>query len=313
MTTNDNPIVSVIIPNYNHAVFLQQRIDSVLKQTYTEFELIILDDCSTDNSRNVIETYRDVPRVSHIMYNESNSGNPFIQWDKGIKLAKGEYIWIAESDDWCELSLLENLVKGLNEKPDCVVSYCQSYCIDNHNRINFQSNHISLGEYVNGKDFIGRYILKRNPIFNASMAVWRKNVYSKIKKDYINYKLTGDYFFWIELCAYGNVFISGKLLNYFREHEKNVSFNSTKNGLRFMEQIPVLKNLLERKIITPADYLAGLKKLYADFRLQQKNISAENAVAIKRLFTLYSGARYKLDLYVFQRSIQAFSRKLLHI
>ena len=50
--------ISVIIPNYNHAVFLKERIESVLNQTYTNFELIILDDCSTDNSRDIIEFYR---------------------------------------------------------------------------------------------------------------------------------------------------------------------------------------------------------------------------------------------------------------
>lgn len=91
--------VSVIIPNYCHARFLNRRIDSVLNQTYGDFEVIILDDCSSDNSRDIIETYRHHPRVSHIVYNEKNSGSTFIQWDKGFELAQGEYIWIAESDD----------------------------------------------------------------------------------------------------------------------------------------------------------------------------------------------------------------------
>ena len=79
-------MVSVIIPNYNHAKYLEQRIDSVLNQSYQDFEVIILDDCSKDNSRDVIEKYRSHERVSHIVYNEQNSGGTFNQWNKGLSL-----------------------------------------------------------------------------------------------------------------------------------------------------------------------------------------------------------------------------------
>ncbi|MDR1783951.1 MAG: glycosyltransferase, partial [Dysgonamonadaceae bacterium] len=98
--------VSVILPNYNHARFLEQRIQSIVDQTFQEFELIILDDCSTDDSRGIIENYRDNPKVSQIIYNEQNSGSTFKQWIKGINAAKGEYIWLAESDDWAENDFL---------------------------------------------------------------------------------------------------------------------------------------------------------------------------------------------------------------
>src|SRR5207342_2166753 len=81
------PEVSVIIPNYNHAVYLEQRIESVLNQTFQDFELIILDDCSPDNSRDVIDQYRVNSKVSHIVYNSINSGSTFKQWQKGIELS----------------------------------------------------------------------------------------------------------------------------------------------------------------------------------------------------------------------------------
>src|SRR6478735_6868594 len=101
------PTVSVIVPNYNHAAYLPARINSILQQTYTDFELILLDDCSADNSREILENFRHHPKVSHIVYNEVNSGTTFKQWNKGIGLSKGKYIWIAESDDNCEAGLLE--------------------------------------------------------------------------------------------------------------------------------------------------------------------------------------------------------------
>ena len=90
-----NPLkVSVIIPNYNYQDFIIERIDSILLQTYPIYELVILDDCSTDNSREVIEekikTIKDV-KVTFIE-NEKNSGLVFSQWQKGLKNITGDYL-----------------------------------------------------------------------------------------------------------------------------------------------------------------------------------------------------------------------------
>src|SRR5436190_5448850 len=119
-----SPQVSVIIPNYEHGRFLRQRMDTVLGQTFDDFELIILDDCSTDNSRDVIESYRGHPRISHIVYNQENSGSPFIQWRKGIELASGRWIWIAESDDYADLRFLEKMVNAANRNDRIGLVYC---------------------------------------------------------------------------------------------------------------------------------------------------------------------------------------------
>ncbi len=83
-------MISVIIPNYNHAFYLEQRIESILSQNFKDFEVIILDDKSTDNSKEIIEKYRNhPPHISTIIYNEANSGSTFIQWNKGVSLSKG--------------------------------------------------------------------------------------------------------------------------------------------------------------------------------------------------------------------------------
>lgn len=128
----NNPLVSVIIPNYCHVRYLDERITSVLNQTYQNFEVIILDDCSPDDgaSKAVIEKYRDNTHVSQIVYNEVNSGSTFKQWEKGFQLSKGELVWIAESDDKCEPDLLEKLVDGFRKYDNVVVSYCSSKIID---------------------------------------------------------------------------------------------------------------------------------------------------------------------------------------
>ncbi len=80
------PTVSVIVPNYNHARFLRQRIDTILAQTFQDFELILLDDCSTDESRTILREYTSDKRV-RLEFNEVNSGSPFKQWKKGLEMA----------------------------------------------------------------------------------------------------------------------------------------------------------------------------------------------------------------------------------
>mgnify|MGYP000376342314 CR=1 FL=1 len=80
--------ISVIIPTYNRKEKLPACVDSVLAQTYQNIELILLDDASTDGSEEVLSDYQDHAKVSHILLNEHNTGNPFKQWFKGMQLAK---------------------------------------------------------------------------------------------------------------------------------------------------------------------------------------------------------------------------------
>ena len=126
MESTHTPAVSVIVPNYNHAPFLRQRIDSILNQTFQDLELIILDDCSTDDSRRIIESYRNEPRVRAIIYNEANSGSTFAQWKRGLREARGKYVWIAESDDYADADFLSVLVSTLENHPEAAVAFTGS-------------------------------------------------------------------------------------------------------------------------------------------------------------------------------------------
>lgn len=254
------PEVSIIIPNYNHAKFLQQRIDSILSQTFQNFELIILDDCSTDESRDIIRLYKNHSKISHIIFNEHNSGSTFKQWEKGITLATGKFIWIAESDDWCEPTLLEHLYDGINHNKDCSISYCQSYCVDVNNNIKWISQHNQLADTIDGRIFIQDKLLYGNSIFNASMAIWRKDLFKKITHEFTTFKFCGDWLFWIELAALGNVHVSGRILNYFRKHQDDVSNKFYNSGLNFIEELKVIDLMLNRKHISEQEYKNAYKQ-----------------------------------------------------
>ena len=105
MTILQNKKVSVIVPNYNYAQYISRRIDYILKQTYPVYELIILDDKSSDRSIKIIEKKineikEKLPELKvKFVENEKNSGKVISQWKKGFELATGDYVWIAEADD----------------------------------------------------------------------------------------------------------------------------------------------------------------------------------------------------------------------
>lgn len=283
--------VSIIIPNYNHAPFLKERIDSVLQQTFQNFEIIILDDCSKDNSREIIETFRTDFRVKHIIYSESNSGSPFKQWAKGIEIAQGEYIWIAESDDWCEPSLLSTLIDALQKNPEVVLGYVQSYYMVGDNKIKWISKQDDLEKIIAGKDFILGNMIEGNSIFNASMAVFKRSVYYQISTSYTQYKFCGDWFFWAAIAKNGNVFISGKVLNYFRNHNADVSGTAYSNGLNFIEELQVLFSFLDDELITEAIFLKAIDAKHIRYRQLKNNFSEPMNIKIEALF--YNDLRTK--------------------
>lgn len=278
------PKVSVIVPNFNHAKYLKQRIESILSQTYQDFELLLMDDCSTDDSRKILDQYRNHPKVSQVIFNEQNSGSTFKQWKKGVNTAQGNYIWIAESDDWCEPTLLETLVAGIEKEKDTVISYCQSYCVNDQHDIIFQSNHRVLSETIDGDQFIQNYLSVPVAIFNASMAIWKKDKFDQIPEELTTFRFCGDWFFWIQLSRFGKVHISGKTLNYFRKHGNDVSGKAYKSGLNFVEELRIINMMYTDQLITERQYYRAYKKKFIDYWQVKDTIDKSNKTVVKDLF-----------------------------
>jgi glycosyltransferase involved in cell wall biosynthesis len=290
-------MVSVIIPNYNHAPYLKQRIDTVLAQTYRNFEVIILDDYSTDDSRDVIAAYRDHPQVSHLVFNDTNSGSTFIQWQKGIELAKGKYIWIAESDDWCEPTLLETLVAGLEQNANCVLAYVQSCVVMGNNDIDQVSASANLFEYAEGVEYIASYLVKKNTIFNASMAVFKKECYAQVLPRFSTFKFCGDWLFWIGIAQQGDVFISGKVLNYFRKHTGDVTGKMLQSGYNYVEELAILDTLFAEPFIDEQQFKTQLLNLYTGYLLNRKRFTAAAQKNIDEAFYNTGNQNYNRFLF----------------
>lgn len=224
--TNKNPKVSIIVPNYNYARFLDLRIASILNQTYTDYELILLDDASTDNSVTVLNKYKDNPHVTQIVVNEKNTGSPFQQWMKGILLAKGEWIWIAEADDLCEPTFLTTCMHYIEINTNVAICNVGSIYIDAKGNTMEQRIYPRQKEETpinakcfDGKKFIEYILYWQNEIPNASGVVFKKSYALNLQnQEWTKFRYCGDWLFWVNMALQGKVIQIYQNLNYFRQH-----------------------------------------------------------------------------------------------
>lgn len=307
-----SPTVSVIIPNYNHAPYLKERIDSVLNQTYQDFEVIILDDCSPDNSVEVIEQYRSNPHVSHILINEQNTRNTFIQWERGISMAKGRYIWIAESDDVAELQLLETLIGQLEQHPDASVAFCHSRLIDADGALLSEQNTKNPAQpgqiTIDDSCTFLRHLLIFNYIYNASMAVFRRDVYDRANPDYKQFRYCGDWHFWASVCAAGRVIEVYDMLSRFRQHQRKVTEDSKKDVFHVwndeMKTIRYIASLCKLTTLEQRCMKGRLSK-----RLRRADMTEEERQQLRNEYpTLCSGNTLDIICYELGKNLFGFLR-----
>ena len=228
--------VSVVIPNYNYSRFLEERIDSIMLQSYPIYELIILDDCSTDDSLEtidkVLDKYKNTDVIIKKIYNKENGGSVFSQWQKGFENATGDYVWIAEADDSANLKFLETMMQAFNDDK-VVLSYAESMRIDENNKMIADScrewmEAISFTRwnksYINdGIKEIQEALSVCNTIPNVSAVVFKKSNQLEIIEEAKQFKISGDWYIYFNLLKQGKVSYCSKSLNYFRKHSSSTS------------------------------------------------------------------------------------------
>ena len=319
-----SPTVSVIIPNYNHAPYLAQRIRSVLEQTYQGFELIILDDCSTDDSRTIINNFADQDKRIQTIFNTTNSGSPFVQWNRGVAAARGKYIWIAESDDYADSDLLRTLVEKLAQHPTVSVAYCQSWVVDARGKIIGNMRHWTdtlhtqhwLQDYrASGDQENRRFLFHKPTIPNTSAVVFRKERYEAIGRADEGMVMCGDWLHWIKMLAGSEVYFVAEPLNYFRRHEATTRTIRTHERVltRIREEYRILEYIL--RCHNPDAALA--EKLRCDYFRRSFNFcparlkfSLKFMEFIKIVKKVDVCAYYRLILSIFKRIITYFPEKL---
>jgi glycosyltransferase involved in cell wall biosynthesis/SAM-dependent methyltransferase len=248
------PLVTVVVPNFNHAPFLRRRLDSIYNQTYKNFRVILLDDCSRDASREILDDYRDrYPQITICDYNEQNSGGVFRQWRKAIELAAGSpLLWIAESDDYCDEDFLEKLVPFFRDE-SVMLSYCSVKFVDENGRPHSFTYRQHLSPHIDTSKWSHDYLEAshrevetalaiKNTIPNVSGAVMRTpSADSGLLGDesWLSMKICGDWVLYLHLIAAGKVAYCARTTNYFRIHSANSSHKVHQDAAYYREHARV--------------------------------------------------------------------------
>lgn len=223
-------MISIAMTTYNGAQYLREQLDSILSQSVSDFELVVCDDCSTDNTFLILKEYAEKDSRILIYRNENNYGFKK-NFEKVILLTKGEYVALCDQDDVWTKDHLEVLLNGIGDK---MIAAGNSDLIDaNGKRIGLTLKQMeALGSF--STDEMSRalsFILFRNPIQGSSMLI-RKDFFEKALPipDEVDYH---DAWFSIFSCFWGGMSYVDEIVNGYRMHEKNVTGHRVQAKSRF--------------------------------------------------------------------------------
>ncbi|KGQ20802.1 Glycosyl transferase [Lysobacter dokdonensis DS-58] len=236
-TSLRKPKVSVVVPNYNYARFLPERMASITGQTLPVYEILVLDDASTDDSLAVLARLQAASPVPvRVVEGARNSGSVFRQWQRGVELARGDYVWIAEADDLSEQDFLEQVLPPLIAG-EAVMAYAQSRQMDADGGVlaNDYLDYVSefgadrwrapflatLGEELE------RGLAVKNTIPNVSAAVFRRDVLRDVLTEDLDaicdYRIAGDWLAYLRVLERGKLAFIPASLNLHRRHAQGVT------------------------------------------------------------------------------------------
>ena len=244
--------VSVVVPNYNYARYLDQRLASIESQTYPIHEIIVLDDASQDGSAEIVRRrMRESGTPMMLVANTENSGSVSAQWSKGLELASGDLVWIAEADDYCEPTFLARLASAFRD-PEVVLAYSQSLPVDAEGKVLTQGfgrapkrdaarmaspgliytdtldSHRWEADYVSsGDEEIALALSQQNTIPNASAVLLRRTAALQAVPAALEFKNCGDWAFYLELARRGKFAYIRANLNYFRRHDASTTVSQS--------------------------------------------------------------------------------------
>lgn len=268
------PRVSIIVPNFNHAKYLTARLDSIYAQTYSNIEVILLDDASSDESVGILHRYAERYGDKTICcVNEKNSGGVFNQWKKGLALATGELVWIAESDDYCSANFLEELV-GSFQNQAVMLAFARSDFVRGEPPEKVWSSEEYLRDV--GGDIWNRPFIRsahamvksgwaiKNVVPNVSGALFRHPGNMALLSDpqWLSLRLCGDWIFYLSIIRGGLVAYSPRASNYYRQHSLNTSVGSQKEDVYYREHEVVAHYLVKLFHVDRADLDKQEQRLY---------------------------------------------------
>jgi glycosyltransferase involved in cell wall biosynthesis len=239
-----NPLISILMPAYNCAAFIIQAIDSILTQTYTNWELLIADDCSTDTTRQIADSYSD-KRIK-FYHNAQNAG--YLQtWNKLAALATGEYITFMDADDYSANNRLELLLDYMVNNPVC------GACGSNYVWVNEENGELKKSDFLLTNAAIVAAMPAKYEFIGSALMI-KKEVLNTV--GYYNTffdRLGGEDHYWLYLISEKYTIANiPQHLYYYRYNIQSVSGNLTNNPRKIfsgelIETLMALVTLVEGK------------------------------------------------------------------
>ncbi len=209
------PYFSVLIANFNNDIYIDEAIHSVLNQTYNDWEIIIVDDCSTDNSLQVLAKYENNSKIS-IYKNIENKGAGYTK-DRCIQLAHGEICAFLDSDDALGAGALNRMVNAFREFPHCCLIYSTHFICDSKLSV------IGIAEYVGDLENGDSLIAIPNSKSISHFATFKRKDYNNTEGIPSEMKKAVDHYLYFLLEEQGPVQYVNEPLYYYRHHSGNIS------------------------------------------------------------------------------------------
>lgn len=223
-------MISIALATYNGEEFLREQLDSVLNQTFQDFEIIVCDDCSTDHTLDILEEYKQLDARIRVYQNDCNLG--FIKnFEKAIRYCNGEYIALCDQDDrWVpeHLSILLNII-GDKHIACGNARFIDRYGNDLHSTI-IDRDYLVM-PLKSGTDLLYRLFFYRNSFQGASMLINRK--FLEVALPIPEVAKYHDVWFSILSCMYGGIAFTSEIVNEYRQHGNNYSNSSEKGTNRY--------------------------------------------------------------------------------
>lgn len=273
--TASSPRVSVVIPNYNYARYLEQRFRSILDQTYGDYEIIFLDDASRDESVALVRE-RYAASIHRLEVNAANSGNPFVQWNRGVSLSRGEFVWIAEADDCCISGFLARMVDALDHSPRIGLAYCCTMPVDDQGRVidaGFYHRYVSdlddtrwRSDFVaSGREEVRRHLARKNTITNVSGVLFRRAAYTRAGLAPEHMRMCGDWLTYCRVLHDWDLAYIAEPMNLHRQHPAKHTQNSVLDLTYFREFLQVQQYLADAFDLDDADREAAFRRFMGEW------------------------------------------------
>jgi glycosyltransferase involved in cell wall biosynthesis len=238
-------LVSLVVASYNHAGFLARRMDSLVEQTCQDIEILVIDDCSPDNSVEILRTYESHPKV-RLVVREKNGGWVTVS-NQGVDMSSGEYVLFANCDDDCDPRMIELLVGAMQRYPSAGIAFCRSLMVDEDDRVlgdDFAIRERTFRKRCAEDTFLSgaeasRFLLHSCVIPNLSAALIRRECFVEVGYLSSDYRVCCDWDLFFRIAARYDIAYVAEPLNRFRQHKKTIR-SVTKDRVVYEEYFRLL-------------------------------------------------------------------------